>query len=73
MSKELKTCKPHVDDLVWIDKDGLIHTISEMDISYVEAVIGFLDKKGYRNFIPNALFKRYKERHNIIANEFEEI
>jgi len=62
---------PHVDDLFWIDKKGKSHDISKMDIEYVEAVIRFLNKKGFRDDIPEALFKRYSERHEVIMEEFD--
>lgn len=68
-----KVCEPTVDDVIWIDAKGESHYIPDMDISYVEAVIRFLNKEGYRDSIPKALFDRYKERHIEVANEFEEI
>lgn len=64
---------PHVDDKVWVDKQGMAHEIAKMDTSYGEACIRFLNNKGYRNEIPKALFKRYNQRHDVIKNEFEEL
>ena len=73
MKFDREGCMPHPDDVVWIDRDNKQHYIPEMDIQYVEAVIRFLDKKGFRNEIPKALFKRYKERHEVVADEFDSI
>lgn len=64
---------PHPDDVVWIDAKGKQHYIPEMDIEYVEAVIRFLNNKGFKNEIPKALFKRYNERHKIVIGEFDEL
>ena len=62
---------PHVDDIIWIDAKGISHEISKMDIPYVEACIRFLHKKGFKEMIPRAFFKRFNERHKVLSDEFE--
>jgi hypothetical protein len=64
----------HANDTIWIDAKGVAHTIANMDIAYVEACLRFLNKHGVnKDNMPKALFERYAQRHEVIANEFEEL
>jgi len=57
-------------DKQWIDGNGVIHNICEMDIAHVEACIRFCHKNGY--VTPDAFFKRWGERHKVIAKVFDD-
>tara|TARA_R110000772_G_scaffold5454_5_gene19509 strand:+ start:601 stop:828 length:228 start_codon:yes stop_codon:yes gene_type:complete len=64
---------PHVDDVCWVDKKGTVYNIEDMDIAHVEACIRFLANKGFKAEIPKAFFKRFNERHKVLAEEFEDL
>lgn len=65
---------PSVEDKYWKDGKGKLHHIPHMKIEHVEACIRLLFNRGYKpEEIPKAFFKRYKQRHEIITNDFEDL
>ena len=69
--REVYVVNTRKDDKYWKDASGKTHHIKHMDIPHTEAVIRWLHKHGL--IIPTALYDRYKERHKLVANEFEEL
>lgn len=53
--------EPKKSDKYWKDKRGKLHHIEHMDIAHCEAVIRWLHNEDL--VVPDALFKRYNERH----------
>lgn len=62
---------PQKDDKYWMDRKGDKHYIPEMHWQYAEACIRLCNNEGWE--IPTALFDRWKQRHAIIREQFEEL
>jgi hypothetical protein len=61
-------------DTYWMNKKGKLLHIPHMDIYHVEAVIRYLHKYGIkREEMPQALFKRYNERHKVLGKMIKDL